>query len=210
MSFHKKYFYVVFIIIIIIGVILSLAVYDININEELSEKIKEELTWYTPKELVQFDDSLTEEETIILNEYSEGLYKNDSKRHENDILKDASPILYNKLINLFNQLKEKRENLSEEGKNFYISMCREGHFLAKNKNKISSYKLIIKYLRILTTSFNKLSEDTKDELTASFPTIKALTETNSYGMEFNQFLKNEKFLYSIMRILKVLQLIILY
>uniref|UniRef100_A0A0K0EDK5 Fatty-acid and retinol-binding protein 1 n=1 Tax=Strongyloides stercoralis TaxID=6248 RepID=A0A0K0EDK5_STRER len=210
MLIHRKYFYIIFLIIIIISVILALAVYDINVNEELDEKIKEELTWYTPKELVQFDSSLNKTETIILNEFSEGLYKNDSKKHENDILKENSPTLYNKLINLFNTLEKKRENLSEEGKNFYISMCKEGHFLAKNKNKISSYKLIIKYLYILTTSFDKLSENTKDELTLSFPTIKALTETNSYGMEFNKLLKNDKFLYSIMRILKVLQLLILY
>lgn len=114
------------------------------------------------------------------------------------------------MINLFDKLKKKRENLSEEGRNFYISMCKEGHYLAKNRNKASNYKIIIKYIYLLKRSFNKLPENVKDELTLAFPTIKVLTETDSYEAEFDNFMNYDEFVYSIMRILKVLQLLVLY
>uniref|UniRef100_A0A0N5BSJ7 Exported protein n=1 Tax=Strongyloides papillosus TaxID=174720 RepID=A0A0N5BSJ7_STREA len=210
MASIKKYLYIMIIITMIIGVTLAFIIYDVITNEELDKRIKEELTWYTPRELAQFDSSLTKEETVILNEYTEGLYKNDSRKHENQILKEVSPTLYNKLINLFDKLKKKRESLSEEGRNFYISMCKKGHYLAKNRNKSSNYKIIIKYIYLLKRSFNKLPENVKDELTLAFPTIKVLTETDSYEAEFDNFMNYDEFVYSIMRILKVLQLLVLY
>uniref|UniRef100_A0A0K0FXE8 Exported protein n=1 Tax=Strongyloides venezuelensis TaxID=75913 RepID=A0A0K0FXE8_STRVS len=210
MASIKKYLYITIIITIIIGVTLAFIIYDINTNEELDKRIKEELTWYTPRELAQFDSNLTKKETVVLNEYTEGLYKNDNRKHENEILKEVSPTLYNKLINLFDRLKNKRESLSEKGRNFYISMCKEGHYLAKNRKKASNYKIIIKYIYILKRSFNKLPENVKDELTLAFPTIKVLTETDSYEAEFDNFMNNDEFVYSIMRILKVLQLLVLY
>uniref|UniRef100_A0A0N4ZU21 Lipoprotein n=1 Tax=Parastrongyloides trichosuri TaxID=131310 RepID=A0A0N4ZU21_PARTI len=210
MNILNRYFYIILVIATITCIVVALAIYDQTLDQQLIKEIKEELTLYTPKELAQFDNSLTEEETIILNEFSEGLYKNDSKRDENDILKEASPQLYDKLINLFKKIKEKRENLSDEGKNFYVSLMKEGHTIAKNRGHSSNYKLIMKYVITLTSRFNMLNDKIKDEITQTFPTIKALSENDYYESEFDKYMDHEEFRYSIMRILKVLQLFVIY
>lgn len=44
MASIKKYLYITIIITIIIGVTLAFIIYDINTNEELDKRIKEELT----------------------------------------------------------------------------------------------------------------------------------------------------------------------
>ncbi|CAD5215666.1 unnamed protein product [Bursaphelenchus okinawaensis] len=155
--------------------------------QQLPEQLKE----VVPEAVTKFYAELTDEDKKILKEIAANHAQYENEDQALEALKAKSEKLYNKATELRKLLKDKIDSLNPEAKAFVEDIIAKLRALKPKTGEKPDLKKIREIAQTVIGAYQKLSDDAKTNLQATFPNITNVIKNEKFQQVAKGLIKTE-------------------
>ncbi|CAD5221614.1 unnamed protein product [Bursaphelenchus xylophilus] len=155
--------------------------------QQLPEQLKE----VVPEAVTKFYADLTEDDKKILKEIAANHAQYETEDQALEALKGKSEKLYNKAVELRQLLKTKIDSLNTEAKAFVEDIIAKLRALKPKTGEKPDLKKVREIAQTVITQYQKLSEEAKTNLQATFPNITKVVKNEKFQQIAKGLIKTE-------------------